>query len=256
MKFNGTNTESWGLLVSKTTGFFDMPDRVSPVIYDWGDTLQPLLDEEDIFWKSLSITVEFVYDSRITGNTYEQTMTALKALDEFEIEQTFASGGNGVFTVRVQSSQKEQTFGPLTKATVVLYNRVPTFTGTLPSANDSSSSIGGYSFSQFGLVVSSKLNFRGLGELKQSKETTYMSDTKKSAVRGLNQLSIDCWIVGSNTADLIKKVAEFKKLLSLPDAKVLKYAGKTKNVFLSNGFKVEVHGKRAAKFNLKLNEIE
>ena len=65
MKFNGTNTTALGLLVSKTTGFFDMPDRGSPVVYDWGDSLQPLLDDEDIFWKALTMTVEFIYDSRI-----------------------------------------------------------------------------------------------------------------------------------------------------------------------------------------------
>lgn len=255
MIINGNDAKNWGILVVASQGFFDMPSRANPFFYDWGDEIQPLVDEKDLFWKSMTFVVDCIYDQRITGNSFDQTMDALKALEEFQLEQSFASGGNGVFTVKMDSAIKVKQAGPLVKFSMVFFNRVPEFTGSVPAPSDSGTSIGGFSFSQFGLILSSKEDFISLASLKASKETTYMSDPKKSLVRGLNEITLNCWIVGNDQTDLIKKLSEFRTMLASPGLKVLKYGGYTKNVFLSSGFKVDVRGKRAARFNLKLNEV-
>ena len=256
MKINGTDTKSLGLLVRSTSGFFDMPERLSPTEYDWGDEIQPLLDLEHMAFKFQNFKVKFVYDSRVTSNTLAQTITYLKSLGEFTLSQTDASNGNGEFLVWLTSTSEEKKLSNvLSSVTVNFYYRLPVFEATLPTAFNSSESWGGYSFSQFGLIVSEKGDFNGVGLIYDSKETTYMSSAKKVNHRALNQVSLNCWIIASDYSDLITKVSQFKKLSSLHGEKELNHLGQTFRTYLTDGFKCTQVGKRAVKFTLKLNVI-
>ena len=79
-RINQQEYSYFGLKVSSLEGILDMPSRIGDVFYDWGDYIEPLVHEKDIFWKERDIKVNVFFDGRISDMVLEDCFTLLKAL--------------------------------------------------------------------------------------------------------------------------------------------------------------------------------
>lgn len=100
MIIDGRNLNYFGLTLLKINGPLDMPSRLGSTHHNWGDELEPLVHEDDLFWKSRLITCEFLFDGIRFNLTKEDLLFKLNALNNRAIFNRV----NSEFKQRVISS--------------------------------------------------------------------------------------------------------------------------------------------------------
>ncbi len=258
MTFNGNDTKTYGLVPIKHDGFYDMPSRLSPYFYDWGDSLEPFLHSDDISWSSLSYKCSFLFDDRVGGSgTIDSRVQTIAALDPFTLVLTEAGSGYGTYVVKPDFFGRHKLYKSTSTIELTFYDREPSFVGSIPSAPGSlkSLSLGGRNFSQFGISVKSVTDKSSTGILKQSKATAYKKDYGKTQYREFPTIILECYCVGSSPLDLLQKMSSFRLLLQSNNTLTFTHDGLSFETFHSSGFKCQRLNKQAVKFNLILNRI-
>ena len=258
MTFNGNDSKTYGLVPVRHEGFYDMPARVSPYYYDWGDTLQPLLDVSDIGWLNLVYKVSFLFDARVGGTgTIDGRVQAISALDPFTLVLTESGSGYGTYVVKPDFFNRHRKYRNNDTIDLTFYDREPVFVGAIPSAPGTlkATSLGGRNFDQFGITVTKVVDKSATGVLKQSKETYFNKSPKKTNFRNFPTVKIECYCVGSSPNDLLQKMSHFRLLLQSPNTLTFTHGGDSFETFCSAGFKCNRVNSRTVKFNLILNRI-
>lgn len=273
MKIDGNNVGTWlGLVVIETRGFFDMPARISPHQQDWGDSIVPLLDPEDIFYDSMSCEVDFLYDPRVKpGSSALNAISALISADECELDLQLDQGSPfqdfDKFTVRFDHSKDYRDHGTVQRFTAGFYIQKPHFIDYWADFYPFStpvkfgwlyeSTVYFYSLQGWLLTINSINGIGNRGTARNSVNSSNIIDPDKYQHRDLNVLEIDMTIgdvgeIGRRESTIA--LQSFKKYLSLPGIKKLYYHGQEFNFYVSDGFVVTRKGS-IYQFTLKINLI-
>lgn len=265
MIIDGVNTLDYGLVPLKVSGAYDMPSRLSPYLYDWGDEIQPLLLPSQMSWEGRNIEIEFLYDiSRATSankliNNFLDVMTRYytDALP-FNLELTEKTGSVGVYNVVVSSIGNHLRYrNGYSKINFRFFEQVPSFAGVLPTlpVTTPSISLGGYGFSQFGIIISKLIDISGIGEAKESPVTTYNKSAAKSQYRGLHAFKMNCYCVGTSPTDVLLKISSFQKLLTSNSLLNFRYGDFNFDTFAATGFKATKKAGKIIQFELTLFRV-
>lgn len=257
MRIDGNELSTYGLVLSRKSGFFDMPNRVAPFVYDWGDELEPLVGEHHMAFAPQIFTANCIFDPRL-GGSLEATLATFDAMAEINVDIEGQSGAVGRYLCQILQTGSHRYYGSTAqKIDLTFYHRVPVFGATLPGTQTlGSSHFGGYNFSQFGIKVTLRREFVALPSLKESKQTTYQTGPRKTQFRAFKKIFLDCVLVGSSQADRLNKMEQFKLLLSQPGLHTLTHGGITfAQTFHTDGFKTTLLGNKVLKFTLTLNVV-
>lgn len=246
---NGKEFSYYGLIPIQNYGFLDMPSRIGELFYDWGDYIEPLVHEEDLFWSQRNLRVDFLYDSRITNLSFRQVIEELASLnDGFELVNQF-----GTFEVKFKGAQK--TKHPNDSFVVYQFSFIeeyPLFTSnaiTPISGNDIS--IDDHDlFKNFGAIVQSITLNDDVAELKQSSKTTITPNNLLSSFRTFKTINIKISILRDGNE--IEKINNLKQILSGSDYRNIGYKGLIYITFLTSGFEVNIK-RSVLQFSITLN---
>lgn len=206
-------------------GLWDMPSRRGDTVYDWGDALQPLIDDEDIVWNGRKFKLKALFDKRITGKTFEQKKAEIAALEKFTLHTPLRD-------CEVWIEDFKVTFENSICAVCVFsfYEPKPNFETSLPVKSNTGTTIDGYRLSKdLGIAFKFK-NETILAELKDEATTVFKSGKLKSKHRELSEIELHCFS---------KDVAKIQYLISKSGLREIKYEGRSYMCFFTKGFKVK-----------------
>lgn len=258
MTLDGTNTLAYGLVPVSVTGGYDMPSRVTPYFYDWGDTIEPLLTTTYAGWNPRRIRVDFLYDQKRQTSGVPSTwyvdglIQGYKTASDIALVLTDAVGSIGSFTVRLRSVTNQRKYRGTTNQRMIweFEETVTAFNGVVPGVkNGGSISLDGYNLDQFSATITGISNMSGLGDLKASGETTYLTGSKLSAYRNLHGFVLRMVIYDS---DPITKLASLQKVLTGNAVLPFVYNGLSFDTFCGQGFTVRFLNANVITFDLTL----
>lgn len=261
MTINSVDVKVYGLAVVKVSGAADFPSRISPYYYDWGDEYEPIFSTSQMAWEARKITVEFVEDLRFADNSLLlQTNPLDYLLNLFvvapfvEVELSESDGTHGSFSAVFFEIKDHKRNKQSDKITIVFYEQVPTFVGTLPALPPLTPAIGlgGYNFSQFGILIEKISDLSAHTQAIDSAETVYLKSPKKTPYRLPTPFTVSCVCIGSSGIDALQKMNSFQKLLVSPNVLQFRYLTFAFNVFCPIGFEAKKIRQRAYRFDLKL----
>jgi hypothetical protein len=253
MTLDGTDFLNLGFMVQSVNGGYNMPGRLSPFFYDWGDTMEPLFENG---WSPRTIAVNVVYDPRRTASTVETITRAQMAATAKVLRMNGASGQVGEHNVVVSRILNHLIYGPHAKLTMEFQETVPGFNGVLPGSKSGGSySLDGYSFKQFGIVISRVRNISGLGQAKTSQKTVYKTAQERTQYRAFHEFYLDCYLIGSGMTDTLTKLHNFQKVLSQEKVLPFVYESYNFDTLFTNQMQVTRISPRAFRFTLALNRL-
>lgn len=248
---NGQPFKYYGLIPIKNFGFLDMPSRVNETVYDWGDEIEPLVDEGDLFWGSRVFKTEFLYDSRLTNFTFKEVINQLSVLNDFIVlENQF-----GTFNVKLKEAIKTKNYNDSFVAYDFLFTEEKSsFISEKPVAiGGTGISIDEYDlFNDFGVLVKSVKSNDNIPSLKISNVTVETPITVLSNYRELKKIEFDCVIIRDGNE--VPNINNLKKILSGSGLRSISYKNNLYSSFLTEGFNVSIKRKTLS-FSLRLNVI-
>ncbi|MBS9774575.1 MAG: hypothetical protein KGV59_05395 [Tenacibaculum sp.] len=248
-KINNKPLKYYGLVLMNYEGILNMPSRLGDTFYDWGDYLQPLVNDEDIFWSAKDFVLNVFFDTRLTNKSLSEVINELKRLGEFNLNSKY-----GNYKVTIKEIRTQRYVSGNAKLNIYLNERLPKFTDKLkPAKSGKELSIDGYDLrSSFGFVVNSIKTLDYLPELKPLNITTFNTSSPFSDFRGFKTFEFQITKSFSDSSELTETTEQFKKILSKSNFRNVISQGKTYKCFLTNGFDVKIN-KNHASFNVKLN---
>lgn len=252
MILNGKSAGYYGFVVSKIEGVLDMPSRLGEVLYDWGDYFEPLIHESDLFWEERTISLTVFFDGKRFGMSLTESLDKLKALSE----EVLLSTAYGNFKVRLRSVQKSKGYTEeYALLRLVCSEHQPQFVAGLGEPlGGGGILIDNYSLQgDFGIVVSEVKFYDNIPELKNSEVTVFNSPKLLSENRSIREIELRCSLPYDNEVKLAEATEKLRKILSMPNYRILSYKNQRYSCFLTEGFQVKFHGKGLVKFNLKMN---
>lgn len=244
-KLDGINISTLNLIPLEESGnslaidgIFNLPSRIGITEYNWGTSIEPFVQADDIILDGRDITLSLLAKK----NSNLVTITdKLKACTEIEC----VLGKFNVFCVGA-INVTEQGFIKI-KAKF----RQPAF--ALPILSMSGSGVGdilidGYSFDDFGIVVSNRDSLFNVGDRIDVPTTEYYTET---SYRNSYPLEFTCSMVGMSVTDLYNKIGQFQALLMEPGTRTIKIGGKTVSAYFKDGFQATLPHEQILKFTVK-----
>ena len=250
---NGQPYSYYGLVFTKAEGLLNMPSRLGDVVYDWGDFIQPLVDEADIYWKEREFKIDVFFNGNNNSISLKESLSRLESLPkEFVLNTNY-----GDFTVNLKNvvKTKEYKSGGFAKLRLVFVENNPKFTSVALGSpvGGNGIQIDGFDFyNDFEIIVSEVKQIDDIPLLKKSNITVFEKSKLYSEFRKLDIIQLSCAKIYSDQTELKETTEKFKKLLSQKGYRILTYKDKNYNCFISEGFTVKVY-RTHVKFNLKLN---
>lgn len=246
---NGKPYSFYGFVPISYHGFLDMPQRLGEVSYDWGDYVEPLLHEDDLFWKSRELRINVLYDARLSTMSFRSAIEHLTyIIGYFEIVTTY-----GTFNVKLKEVNKSRHYNDNNiTLELVFEEETPVFKDTIPGAiGGNDITLDGYSLlNDFNVLVSLVKYNDNIAKLFQSNKTRYHPNRPLTDFREFKNIEIQCSIIKKDGYQ--DKLANLKKLLASPDYRYLVYKSTEYKCFITEGFRVDIN-KEYIQFLLRLN---
>ena len=253
MIIDGQTLNYFGLMLLDIKGPLDMPSRLGATFYDWGDTIEPLVHEDDLFWKSRDIVCEFYFDGVKHSLTKSQLITRLNGITHHTLIQT----NYGNYNVNLKEVKEVKSYSNTSgKFQITFYERIPGFLNTpIGEADDLGDyRIDGYGLSSFFGFIVSKITGLNAIQTKSLSNTYYNQSNNISVHNNLKTIQILCYKVFTTRTELKTQVEKLNKILSNSGLRTIHIKGTDYSGFLKDGFKVTIKGNKA-KFTIKLNII-
>ncbi len=220
------------------SGLWNMPSRKGETTYDWGDEIEPLVDDEDIVWNSREFKLKAFFDKRIKGADFDKKKKELKKKTRMTLSTPFRDCKVWLNSFRVIS---ENSIGVVCE--FEFYEDESVFEAEMPIASGVGSTIDGYSlYNDLGIYFTIKKD-KELTDLKSSKKTVFNRGVAKSHYRELPELTLECFS---------KDVKPIQKILSSNGLRELQHEGSIYKCFFTKGFKVVRKG-NGFKYRIELN---
>lgn len=249
MKINDKSYAYYGFVPIRHTGFLDMPSRLGETYYDWGEFIEPLVHEDDIFWQARELVIEVLYDQRLSSLSFRESISELASFKGYMLLENIY----GIQEVKFREAKK--VLHP--NDSIVTYRLTfeeshPTVTMVVPEAlGGPGISIDGYSLANdFGALVQSVLLYDDVASLKASPKTTYDPQKELTDFRMFKRLEIKCVTLSSD--GFVERIKNLQSVLGAPDLRKVVYNGVEYTSFITEGFKVT--SKRGLNsFNIVMN---
>jgi len=241
--FKNIQLSDLGITVQFMTGYLDMPARQGETFYDWGDEVEPLVSENDIYFGTRKIIVEAFYKGTDWYNS-------AKALEEITTEETLSTD-YGDFQVKLNQLKILKDYKGVKTLSLEFIELNPNLSGALPNVSqlDGIRLDGHDLFSEFGLLVENVNGFDA-PELKASRETTDKTNAL-SEFRQTPEINVKVNGIYASKAEMSTKITELNKLFAKEGLRHFVYAGYGYQCYCTDGYKITIN-KNWVSINLKL----
>lgn len=247
MKIAGADSKAWGLSLIRSEDLLNLPARKEPFFYDWGDLIEPLTDEQDLFFEPNSFFLEFFYEppKGALGQSPAGSLYALlehlgaQGSDEIALETSYKAT-----RAKIVKIKEVQTLGASCGRFSVIFReaplQVPSFPSDLKRVDKEGLRVNGYPLQEnTGLILSECKEAREIPPLRKSALSIY----KRSALSVFREnahLFLKLHGFYESPAQLSYHVERFKAMMGSPGIKNIRYKGFLYGAYLTSGIKVKL----------------
>lgn len=228
-KLDNIPISTYDAIASKKTnyfaleGMFDLPKRIGTTEYDWGTSIEPFVDAEDIRFDGRTLTLyAAVEENRLQD--YKNACVACKVLsfdfdsfevvckDEIEIEEV---GDYCLVTAKLW--QNEFNLKPI----------------TIIASGSGKYKLDNYNLSRdFGIHVSESIGMNNEAKRIEINTTEFY---KKTQYRGMREIELQCSLGGNSFSDMYNKINQFYSVLMAPGMRTLSIGNNNYNLYFKDG---------------------
>lgn len=230
--FNNILFSDLGITVQFITGYLDMPARQGETYYDWGDEIEPLVSENDIYFGSRKIIVEAFFKG-------ENWFSAFTQLESITTEETLSTV-YGDFQAKLNQIKVLKDYKGVKTLNIEFIELNPDLSGALPNVSQIDGiRIDGHDlFSEFGLLIENVKGFDA-PELKESRETSNKINAL-SEYRQPPEIEVKVNGIYASKAEMKSKISELNKLFAKEGLRHFVNKGDGYQCYLTDGHKVTI----------------
>jgi len=220
-------------------GILDLPKRLGKTEHDWGTTIEPFVQDQDIELDGRMLTLHAVMEPgdleafksaciscKVISTEYDSYNVVCK--DEIMVHNV----GNYLFT-QVDFWQNDFVLKPITI--------IPSGSGLFrlddfDLRND------------FGIIIAQSNNILNTAKRIEVGTTEFY---EKTNYRGLREINLRCSMIGNSFADVYDKISQFEAVMMSSGMHVLTLQNKAFNVYFKDGLTVDVVLNNILKFTIK-----
>lgn len=229
-------------------GLFDVPKRKSPTEYNWGTSIEPYVDAEDIELEGRELGLNVVIHA-----SDKQTLTErINAFKTACIGCTVLSFDYDSFDVICRSDIKVVEYDLVATVSAVFWQDVYVLKPlTAIPSNSGSFRLDNYNLqADFGLTVSKTEGLRDVGGRIEISTTELYTKTQ---YRELRSITLTCFAKSDSISQLYSNICQFHSLCYKPGFRSLVLQDNpTMEVYFKEGFKAQFVADNLLKFTLKL----
>lgn len=252
-KFDNVDIASYGVLPMRgdggvaISGMFDFPKRKGEIERNWGNQVEPYLDREDLEYDGRTIGLKLVMENAENLGRFRTACLACRVLgtELGNFDVVLASEVN-VENVNEKLLKMELKFNE---------NKVGFEDLTLAGSGGTGIRVDDFNLARdFGITVAEVK-----GDLKIPKriEVSTTAPYMNTRYRENPSVSLECVMRDRDLKAIGARMRQFHALWRQPGTRVLHLAdGRTRNVFVKNGFNVTVVNDGIVKFTLNLTEYD
>ena len=251
-RFDDIDISTYGVLPSRgnggfaVSGIFDFPKRKGEIERNWGDVVEPYLEEADLDFGERTIGLKLVMENIADWERFRAAAVACRKLgtevgdfdvllaDEVNVELV----DDKLAKIDMKFRQNEVAFEAL----------------TLAGSGGTGVRVDDFHLARdFGISVTEVKGDRNLPKRIDVNTTAPYGNTR---YRERVSLTLECMMSAPDLKAAGMKIRQFHALWRQPGTRVLYLAdGRTRDVFVKDGFSVSIEGDGLLKFNLKLESI-
>lgn len=249
-KFDDVDIKTYGVLPARgdggyaISGIFDFPKRKGEVERNWGDGIEPYLEEEDLEYGERTIGLKVVMENLADWERFRAAAVACRKLGtelgEHEVVLADAVGvetvGNRVARIEMKFREYRVAFEPL----------------TVVATGGAGIRVDGYHLARdFGISVKTVKGDRDVARRIEVSTTDPYTITR---YRERGTMTLECVMRGADLREAARRMRQFHALWRQAGTRMLHLAdGRTREVYLKDGFSASIAGDGVLKFNLKLD---
>lgn len=259
-KIDGVDLSTFGAIPSKASGeviflsgLFSLPKRTDTTEYDWGTSIEPFVDADDIELDGRTLTLNVAIKGASLSDLHTKLATFKTAciactklyteFDEFDVIQKGAISVDEYFYVNMATV--EVPFWQQDYIPEVI---------SIEGSGNGSYRLDAYDLiKDFGIYLSSWRDINNTAaRIDISTTLPYTNTSYRSAL----DLSISCKMKGFSLSDLYTKMSQFNALCVAPGTHTLKIAGNAdKTVYFKDGITTKAVAEKMLSFDLKCRVI-
>ena len=209
-------------------GMLDLPKRTGNTEYNWGTSIEPFVQKEDIQLDGRTLTFYAIVKHNKT-DAFKSACVACKTLsfdydsfdvvckDEVEVTEI------GIYdTVKAKFWQNDYVLKPI--------NTTPTASGTYRIDNFNLNK-------DFSIYIARRDNFSNTAKRIEVSTTEFYIQTK---YRGTREITLNCSMIGISFADVYNKMYQFQSVLMQPGTRKLFVGNNEFNLYFKDGITVNI----------------
>jgi hypothetical protein len=254
-QIDGKNLSDYGVSPVKNdeaialAGVMSLPKRTDTTEYDWGTSIEPFVDAEDIELDGRKLTL---------GASIKSDKDLLLKLSTF-MDACVACKSLGTDFGTFQVIQKDEI--TVTKYLGIVILSIPFWqqdyliaTNDIVPSNSGDYMLDKYDLKKdFGISMSSSNGIDNTpGRIDVSTTLPYRTTTYRTA----RDLSLSCKMLGESLTDLYKKITKFEALCISPGTHQIKCKNVSRTIYFKDGIDVKVEADTVLSFDLKCRVIK
>jgi len=255
-KIDGKDLSEYGAIPSKSdgmtalSGVMSLPKRTGTTEYDWGTSIEPFVDAEDIELDGRKLTLCVTIKADDT-----ELLSKIEAFKNACISCTSLTNDFGTFQVIQKYEITVTKYVGVALITVPFWEQnYVVATNDIKPSNSGSYMLDEYDlFKDFGISMSSSNGINNTSErIDVSTTLPYMATAYRSAM----DLSLTCKMFGESLADLYQKITKFEALCISPGTHQIKCKNTSRTIYFKDGIDVKVEANTVLSFDLKCRVIQ
>ena len=219
-------------------GMFDLPARIGATEYDWGTSIEPYVEEEDIKIDGRTLTLHLVVKPESIDALIQACLQCVKLSTTYEIydvvcrEEIEVRNIGDHCLVIAKFWQNEYLLEPMS---------------TIPSSSGSFRLDNFDLIKDFGIYVGESINLSNTAKRIEIPTTEFYQRTNH---RGSRDIILNCFMKRSSVSGIHDGMKNFHALLMSPGMRSFETSNKTLSVYFKNGLTATAIKENILRFNL------
>ncbi len=233
------------------TGIFDMPKRTGTTEYNWGTSIEPFVDAEDIELDGRTLSLKLCIKSQDYADKLDELRIALQTCTALGTDfGSFDVICKDAVSVEIHPSSMMAVITARLWQQTVFFPKLE----ITPSANISSTALDGYSLDKdFGIYIGTS---NGLGDLAKRIDVNTTLPYTHAGYRESQDISFSCKMLGNSPGDLYYRICQFESLLAKPGLRSLVKENISAKVYFKDGLTARLLSPKILGFDLKCRVAE
>lgn len=224
-------------------GFMDLPKRIGATEYNWGTSIEPFVDEEDIELDGRTLNL-YVAIRKINLDAFKAACVACTELS-FDLD---------TFSVIQKDEIKVDEIGEYCTVSIPFWqNEVAMKPVNIVSSGSGLYRIDNFNLNKdFGIHIGQSNNLQNRAKRIDVQTTEFYERTN---FRGVHTIDLSCSMVGVNFTDIYNKMGQFQSVLMSPGLHSLSIMNNTFSVYFKDGLTANILAENIAQFTLRATVV-